>query len=162
MDDFKYDPNLSWEENCALSWQAPDLAMPYVRGDLPAYKSPITGKPIEGRAARREDLARNNCRPVDPSEYKPVYKNYAFCQKHRKPFMGGDVPPPMTRDEKMERREIRAKQKAVQDAFEAKRSEEAKKTADPDAPLVRGNPYTQSLTPKLKARKSPSEHKQAL
>ena len=98
MDDIRYDPSLSWEENIALAATAPDLPMPAVASDLPTYHSPITGKPIEGRAARREDLARSGCRAVDPSEYKPVYKNYAFCQKHGKPFMGGDVPPPMTRD----------------------------------------------------------------
>lgn len=60
-----------------------DLAFPYVRGDLKPYVSPVTGKVIEGRAARREDLARSGCREVDPSEYKPVYKNYAFCQAKR-------------------------------------------------------------------------------
>lgn len=39
-----------------------------IQSDLPEYESPITGLPIDGRAARREDLARNNCREVDPSE----------------------------------------------------------------------------------------------
>src|SRR5689334_3887992 len=73
------------------------LPIPYVRGDLPAYKSPVTGKVIEGRAARREDLARSGCREVDPSEYKPTYKNYEFCQQKRLPYMGDTVPPPMTK-----------------------------------------------------------------
>lgn len=40
----------------------------YVWSDLPAYRSPVTGAWIEGRAARREDLARTNSREVDPSE----------------------------------------------------------------------------------------------
>lgn len=35
--------------------------------DLPGYRSPVDGKWIEGRRARREDLARNNCVPYDPS-----------------------------------------------------------------------------------------------
>lgn len=43
---------------------------PYVQGDLPAYRSPITGREVDGRSARREDLARSGCREVDPSEFK--------------------------------------------------------------------------------------------
>ena len=159
-EEVRYDPDLSWEENCARAEPHAIRIMPYVRGDLPAYQSPITGKPIEGRAARREDLARHGCREVDPSEYKPVYKNYAFCQKHRKPYLGDDVPPPMTRDETEERKEIRAKHKAVEKAADAVRAEAAAKTTDPDLPkFVRGNPYTETLSQKLKARKSSSlEH----
>jgi len=34
-----------------------------IHADLPAYQSPIDGRWIEGRAARQEDLKRNNCRP---------------------------------------------------------------------------------------------------
>ena len=92
-----------------------DLPFPYIRGDLKPYVSPITGKIIEGRAARREDLARSGCREVDPSEYKPIYKNYEFCQAKRLPYMGADVPPPMTRDEKEWAKEKRAKAKAIED-----------------------------------------------
>lgn len=36
---------------------------PAVHADLPGYQSPIDGRWIEGRAARNEDLRRNNCRP---------------------------------------------------------------------------------------------------
>ena len=36
---------------------------PAVQADLPGYQSPIDGRWIEGRAARNEDLKRNNCRP---------------------------------------------------------------------------------------------------
>jgi hypothetical protein len=36
---------------------------PMVYGDLPSYQSPIDGRWIDGRVARKEDLARNNCRP---------------------------------------------------------------------------------------------------
>ena len=35
----------------------------FVMGDIPAYTSPIDGRLIDGRKARREDLKRNNCRP---------------------------------------------------------------------------------------------------
>lgn len=34
-----------------------------VVADLPGYQSPTTGRWIEGRAARREDLKRSNARP---------------------------------------------------------------------------------------------------
>lgn len=37
------------------------IPRPYVIGDTKAYASPITGEIIDGRAARREDLKRNNC-----------------------------------------------------------------------------------------------------
>lgn len=41
-----------------------------VRGfvDMPAYRSPIDGREVRGRAARREDLKRNNCRPYEGRE----------------------------------------------------------------------------------------------
>lgn len=64
--------------------RAPDvpdiLVSPMIRSDLPSYISPITKKPVEGRAARREDLARSGSRPVDPSEYKPVYHNKKYAE----------------------------------------------------------------------------------
>lgn len=116
------------------------LPMPYIRSDLPAYISPVTRKPIEGRAARREDLARSGCREVDPSEYKPVYKNYEFCQKYRLPYMGADVPPPMSRDERAAVKERKTKEKAAHDAREAVLKAEAAKRTDPDLPrILRGS-----------------------
>jgi hypothetical protein len=39
---------------------------PHVQPDLPAYESPITGKWIHGRRARREDLKQNRCVEYDP------------------------------------------------------------------------------------------------
>ena len=103
---------------------AEGVPMPYVRGDLPTYISPVTGKPVDGRAERREDLARTGCREVDPSEYKPIYRNYEFCQSRRLPYMGGDVPPPMTKDQKMAVKERRAKETAAVNAVGAKPKEE--------------------------------------
>jgi len=41
---------------------------PFIWRDLPAYKSPLGTGVIDGRRARREDLARAECREVDPSE----------------------------------------------------------------------------------------------
>ena len=57
------------------------INMPAVRGDIPEYISPVTWKPVDGRAARREDLKRSGCREVDPSEWKPKYLNKKFAQK---------------------------------------------------------------------------------
>ena len=117
-----------------------DLPMPYIRGDLPTYISPVTGKPVEGRAARREDLARSGCREVDPSEYKPIYKDYEFCQKRRLPYMGDAVPPPMTRDEKMAARERRKAERAAERAADAIRAKAALAKVDTDlAKFKRGN-----------------------
>lgn len=39
------------------------IGPPIVQGDLPGYVSPTTGRWIEGRAARRDDLARSDARP---------------------------------------------------------------------------------------------------
>ncbi len=50
-------------------------AGPMIMRDLPAYKSPLGTGVIEGRAARREDLARGGCREVDPGEFRPRYLN---------------------------------------------------------------------------------------
>lgn len=44
------------------------ILTPQVLSDLPAYYSVASGQWVEGRAARRDDLARTGCREVDPSE----------------------------------------------------------------------------------------------
>jgi len=48
-----------------------------IQRDLPAYRSPLGNYMVEGRSARREDLKRNNCREVDPSEFKPQWRSKA-------------------------------------------------------------------------------------
>lgn len=63
---------------CADSDPRAPISLPQVRGDLPAYRSPITGEVVDGRAARREDLARHGCREIDPSEWKPEYRNEKY------------------------------------------------------------------------------------
>jgi len=50
-----------------LSQRQPSVA-PAVFGDLPGYESPITGEWVEGRRARRNDLARHGCRPYEGRE----------------------------------------------------------------------------------------------
>jgi hypothetical protein len=39
-----------------------------VMGDLPGYVSPVSGRWIEGRKARMEDLKRTGCRPYEQGE----------------------------------------------------------------------------------------------
>lgn len=41
---------------------------PYMQMDLKPYLSPLGTGVIDGRRARREDMARAGCREVDPSE----------------------------------------------------------------------------------------------
>jgi hypothetical protein len=65
-----------------LSADAPPPAVAFqIMRDLPGYKSPAGTGWIEGRAARREDLKRTGCREVDPSEFKPAYRNPHFATK---------------------------------------------------------------------------------
>lgn len=44
------------------------ISRPAVVADLPGYQSPTTGRWIEGRAARRDDLKRSNARPWEGFE----------------------------------------------------------------------------------------------
>jgi putative FmdB family regulatory protein len=44
------------------------LCAPAVIPDTPGYQSPISGKWVEGRVARREDLHKNHCRPWEGME----------------------------------------------------------------------------------------------
>ena len=48
----------------------PPSRFPMISSDLPAYRSPCGTGWIEGRAARREDLKRNNCIEVGPGDMK--------------------------------------------------------------------------------------------
>jgi hypothetical protein len=43
-------------------------ALHFIQPDLPGYESPIDGKWVEGRKARREDLKRSGCRPYEGRE----------------------------------------------------------------------------------------------
>lgn len=44
------------------------IHVPQIQSDLPAYFSVASGKWVDGRRARRDDLKRTGCREVDPSE----------------------------------------------------------------------------------------------
>lgn len=58
---------------------------PMVYGDLPSYQSPIDGRWIDGRVARREDLARNNCRPWEgmEQERKEASRRQEYERQHQ-------------------------------------------------------------------------------
>ncbi len=60
------------------------LQTPMVIGDIPAYRSPVTGQWVEGRRARRYDLEKHNC--VDANDFAPKeprkLKNPKFAKKH--------------------------------------------------------------------------------
>ena len=50
------------------------LSAPRVLGDYPGYNCPITGDWIEGRAAHRNNLAKHDCRILEPGESAAVRK----------------------------------------------------------------------------------------
>ena len=49
--------------------------------EIPEYKSPVTGKMIDARWKRKEEMKREMVREVDPSEFKPCYRNLDFIKK---------------------------------------------------------------------------------
>jgi hypothetical protein len=51
-----------------ITKEAPQRVGPFVISDLPEYRSPLTGKMIDGRRDRREEMKREGVREVDPSE----------------------------------------------------------------------------------------------
>lgn len=66
------------------------ITKPYVVSDVPAYSSPITGEIIEGRAARREDLKKNNCIEAGdlPRKNNGRVKSEKFARKHGLKWVG--------------------------------------------------------------------------
>jgi hypothetical protein len=59
------------------------LACPTTFSDTPGYASPIDGRWIEGRRARRYDLESNNCVDAnDLSKGPRKLKNARFAKKH--------------------------------------------------------------------------------
>lgn len=69
-------------EHCGEKMQR-IVEAPAVQVDIGGYTSPIDGRWIEGKAARREDLKRNNCRPWEgmESEKKEALKRAAAADK---------------------------------------------------------------------------------
>jgi hypothetical protein len=57
-----------------------------VVSDLPDYASPIDGKIVSGRAARREDLKKNGCMEIDPPAKPKGYRNPSFAKRRGLPL----------------------------------------------------------------------------
>jgi hypothetical protein len=53
---------------CGKKTEKVILTAPYGVVDIPAYQSPISGKWINSRRERTEDLKRNDCRPWENME----------------------------------------------------------------------------------------------
>ncbi len=68
------------------------LCAPMVIRDIEPYRSPIDGKEISSRSARREDLKKNDCVPWEPgmgTVFKRTpgeYKNPKFALKRGLPL----------------------------------------------------------------------------
>ena len=58
-----------------------EVQLPQVFGDIEGYESPIDGTWVEGRRARRYDLEKNNCIPLEDIPRKKP-KNERFIKKH--------------------------------------------------------------------------------
>ena len=56
---------LAPQECCGLIAQKV-ISKPAVFADIPGYESPATGKWVEGRKARHEDLKSSGCVPFEP------------------------------------------------------------------------------------------------
>ena len=61
----------------------PDITGPLVVVDLPGYVSPVTGKWVEGRVQRREDLKRTGSRPWEglQQEKKEAARHNAYADQ---------------------------------------------------------------------------------
>lgn len=57
------------------------ISAPRVFSDFPAYVSPSTGKVIEGKKARIEDLARSGCRPYEEGEMQDAERRAREAEK---------------------------------------------------------------------------------
>lgn len=69
---------------------APRVA-PDVMGDLPAYHSPIDGRLVDGRAARRDDLKRHKCRPYEQGEREEADRRRAAEDRQLESRVGETV-----------------------------------------------------------------------
>ena len=63
----------------------PQEVAPKVFGDIPGYESPVSGKWVEGRRARREDLKRTGCRPYEgrESEQRAAQQHWKDLEKRQ-------------------------------------------------------------------------------
>lgn len=69
------------EEAWRIKCEHANRQAPMVAPDLPGYESPVSGKWIEGRAARREDLRQTGCRPYEEGERQEHRRQVAYAEK---------------------------------------------------------------------------------
>ena len=60
--------------SCGLAAEKTILTPPRVFSDFEGYESPATGKWIEGRRARLEDLKQSGCRPYEIGEMQEAQR----------------------------------------------------------------------------------------
>lgn len=60
---WRWDPDVGELVEVSIEQQKPAGVM--LMTDIPPYVSPVSGKLIDGRRARREDLKRTGCRPFE-------------------------------------------------------------------------------------------------
>lgn len=66
---------------CSLPAERAILTPPRVFGDYEGYESPASGKWIEGRRQRAEDLARTHCRPYELGEREEMQRRIAANER---------------------------------------------------------------------------------
>jgi hypothetical protein len=81
--------------------EPPDVSdgihVPQLMSDLPAYFSVASGKWVEGRSARRDDLARTGCREVDPSEGPKFCNTKKWAERLKMDYQPPEIKPRITR-----------------------------------------------------------------
>jgi hypothetical protein len=79
-----WDPKVNDLVEVSTEYQQAQAA-PMVVPDLPGYQSPVTGLWVEGRKARREDLARTGCRAWEgkAQEVKEATRQREYVEQKR-------------------------------------------------------------------------------
>ncbi len=63
-----------------------DFPCPMIMRDIDEYESPIDGRMISSRSAKREDLKRSGCVEYEPQAgHRKGYENPHFIKKHKVP-----------------------------------------------------------------------------
>jgi hypothetical protein len=78
---FVYDPATKEMVEVAA---ARSQALHFIQTDLPGYESPIDGRWIEGRKARREDLLRSHSRPWEGMEQEKKHAARVQAERDRR------------------------------------------------------------------------------
>jgi hypothetical protein len=80
---YVYDPDLKEMVEVTVNYKQERVA-PDIHFDIPEYVSPVTGKVISSRSARREDLKRTGCRPYEGREQETKIANEWRKEQERK------------------------------------------------------------------------------